>query len=817
MPNYYIHLQAAAETMERLKASLPAGSPLTRKEADDLFDIAHTNRNYFAAGAYGPDLFVLLPDFLGDNGKVLQKIIEFVMTTWRTFDEEFYSHWEEWMTPVLDESSTLANGITGGMLGEISLALDTFGGAVMNLELGLITQMTDILGLLTSGTQTGYDEKSFFWSDMFHSRKTYKFARTLYSNAMQADNDKAPKQRAFALGWISHCATDVAGHPFVNAKCGGPYRTHWARHHLIENHMDASVYQQKHPQPATLYYDSFATSALHFSMAFRPDDKPWDDYDYFPSCERHPEYPLGETDGDKARRKQIFDVGTEPFPEHICELILKTMQDVYTGPNDQDGPQILRWDEGMHTEPGGRPTVKMLQNMYKLAFEYMKYTTSSGLSLRPPKPPDVITDHDLPRPPGLPDDGAGADPGDRKEITLLDILLAILAYAIWLAEVTIWVVTVLPSLVADLATWPLRELLHQLLVVPAWDLYMLSRYPLVMEGFLSPLPDEISRGLVELGNDETEALNQLRDDLNDEMGFAPTQDRDTKEPSGLAADRGAATQGFGLDPAYPRAMVTDLSPPASPVALPDANLVPSEFVAPWRYPHHNMAGMRLGWEAPRTHVGPYMQGQDAGILVGGMPGSDAPRIKFEQAATPAQTESVSASLMPVPGAHLGDPVDYGAYLIGQLTGHDAAKPLPDFNLEADRGYAFHCWDYMRHAPSIPPSPRCDKDRDYPDQWRCVPQIPTFLSGNQPPEQIRQQQRLIYERHGYQEPYTVPERYDPADNPHHRSTYDPLKRIAHRYITGDSPVSGGRDEIDLQVSEQEIKDVGMSPTGRMVKP
>ncbi len=58
MPNYYIHLQAAAETMERLKAGLSAGSPLTRKEADDLFDIAHTNRNYFAAGAYGPDLFV---------------------------------------------------------------------------------------------------------------------------------------------------------------------------------------------------------------------------------------------------------------------------------------------------------------------------------------------------------------------------------------------------------------------------------------------------------------------------------------------------------------------------------------------------------------------------------------------------------------------------------------------------------------------------------------------------------------------------------------------------------------------------------------
>src|SRR5947209_15501047 len=40
---------------------------------------------------------------------------------------------------------------------------------------------------------------------------------------------------AFALGWMSHLATDVAGHCFVNEKCGGPYRLHWQRHHLIEN------------------------------------------------------------------------------------------------------------------------------------------------------------------------------------------------------------------------------------------------------------------------------------------------------------------------------------------------------------------------------------------------------------------------------------------------------------------------------------------------------------------------------------------------------------------------------------------------------
>src|SRR2546430_63983 len=82
--------------------------------------------------------------------------------------------------------------------------------------------------------------KDFFWSDMLHYRKTYEFAQRLWTNA------DTPQKQAFALGWICHCATDVTGHSFVNSKCGGPYRTHWQRHHLIENHMDCSAYDSQH-------------------------------------------------------------------------------------------------------------------------------------------------------------------------------------------------------------------------------------------------------------------------------------------------------------------------------------------------------------------------------------------------------------------------------------------------------------------------------------------------------------------------------------------------------------------------------------------
>ena len=833
MPCYYIHIRAAGLMMERLKAGVPAGSPLTQQEANALFEAAHQHRNYFAAGVYGPDLFFLLPDFMGDTGKMLSAIVDFGLTTWKKVDEEFISHWEKWVSPVLDETNTLASGISGGMLGEVSQALSAFSDSFKYLALDFATQMEDLVGMLTSGVQTGYEDSSFFWSDMFHYRRTYQFARALYRNAMLADENKpvgepsrVPKQQAFALGWMSHCATDVVGHPYVNSKCGGPYRTHWQRHHLIENHMDAFVYGQQQGQPNTAY-NSLATSALHFTLAFSPggaggsDDAPL--YDYFPSSFSFPPYPEGETDAEKAARKNTFDQSTEPLPEHICELILKTMQDVFTTENDSKGPQVLRWDPGKHVGDGGRPTAKMLQDMYQLVFDYIKFSSSSGLSPRAPRLPEVITDHSLPMPPGMPDDSAGADPNESQDLNLLDILLAALAYGVWLADVIVWAVTLPAAVVADLATWPLRELLYQILVIPAWNLYKLARLPLVLEGFLTPGPDEVSRHLVVLGESEKGPLIQLRADLDDPSGFAPMQG--PTEPSGLDSTLGASTGGFSVDPAYPRAVVTDLSPAWSDSAAIDSDTGPSEFVAPWRYPAHNMAGMRVGWEAPRTHAAPYMQGQDPGILMGNLPGSDDARHKYEAALTPDETEHIAATLMSIPHAHLGDAVDYSAYVIGQLTGawaeengkpvykvNDDNKPLPDFNLDGDRGYGHLCWDYLRHPPSLPPVPQTQLDKQCPDQWRCIPQMPTFLSEPLSPEEIQD----IVSRYGFQEPYTVPQRYNPGDNPHHRTVYDPLKRIAYQYIPrqGDPPLGSGG--IDLQVSSQEMKDVGMSPTGRLVK-
>ncbi len=49
---------------------------------------------------------------------------------------------------------------------------------------------------------------------------------------------------------------------------------------------------------------------------------------------------------------------------------------------------------------------------------------------------------------------------------------------------------------------------------------MKCRLQLVMEGFLSPKPAEVSMGLVTLGLDEKGAMAQLRADLASPSGFA---------------------------------------------------------------------------------------------------------------------------------------------------------------------------------------------------------------------------------------------------------------------------------------------------------
>src|SRR5438034_458686 len=137
---------------------------------------------------------------------------------------------------------------------------------LMNALIDLVAQSHDWWGLFSLGLNVGYDNKDFFWSDMLHYRKTSLFGNCLWSLAAsrgaEPDDDArlwSDRLKAYALGYLTHLATDTAGHPFVNEKAGGPFRTHWQRHHLIENHIDAKTHDDEHGTDVN--YNMFTESA----------------------------------------------------------------------------------------------------------------------------------------------------------------------------------------------------------------------------------------------------------------------------------------------------------------------------------------------------------------------------------------------------------------------------------------------------------------------------------------------------------------------------------------------------------------------------
>jgi hypothetical protein len=262
-------------------------------------------------------------------------------------------------------------------------------------------------------------------------------------------------------------------------------------------------------------------------------------------------------------------------------------------------------------------------------------------------------------------------------------------------------------------------------------------------------------------------------------------------------------------------MVTDLDQPWFDGAGIDSNPVPSEFVAPWRYPAHNMAGMRNGWEAPRTHVGPYVQGETVDVLMGGLTGSDAARHQFEAAHTPEETEAVSAALLTTPGQHLGDPLDYGAYLMGQLTGHwtqqrrrasmpTITAPLR-FNLDATA--ATCSAGTTRRAEAAAPAGKANRLPTPGPTSRAVPPDPERLleRGAGRPQR---RPHLVGTQSPWQAAALRPEGQSPSPVALRRP-----EAPAHHYLHG-QPAAGAAElgQEDLQVTEAEMA-AGHTPSRR----
>ncbi len=245
MPKYAVHTLVALKVAEDLER---AG----REEGSIMLE----NRGLTVVGAIGPDLFFWAPDY-----EVCQVMLD-ILEAWdeiKGLYDATIGKVAEALEAIQEQVEDLARPLAPGLVALIEQILNeveetanlfeqTLRRGSLALALGvddLVADLGDmptvtarIFDMFRPPLQDGKSELDWYWFDMLHYRQTGDFARALLENA------RSPAQRAYALGYLTHAATDVVGHGYVNQIVGGPYRTHVQRHVVVENFIDAWAFRE---------------------------------------------------------------------------------------------------------------------------------------------------------------------------------------------------------------------------------------------------------------------------------------------------------------------------------------------------------------------------------------------------------------------------------------------------------------------------------------------------------------------------------------------------------------------------------------------
>jgi hypothetical protein len=672
MPGPYIHMSAMRHAAQALARGAYRPVPSQRidpgwsgpnPQALGRLMLPGTGKpNFAAVGALGPDLFIFVPDFRDENGvvvsNVLIQVLNFLEKAYAALDP-YVTKYEKYLGPLSEDTAEEMSRLTGGLSEIVGDILGDLSSILITVLEDFVSEQSDWLSFFSLGMNKGYDEQAYFWSDMLHYRETGAFGRALWRAADSAGDDGA---RSYALGYITHIATDVTGHAFVNAIAGGPYRLHWQRHHLAENHMESYWYQLDPLRPGSAsQYPQWTESALYYDIAFAEEDD---------GPVTRPAYPTGGTLRENWARKRLLDIDSE-LPDSVAGALLAAIEEVFY--QGRPHPKILRAGDG-------RPTADLIKQAYDLFFRYLKLTSVDGFSHEPPPPPDVFPNLDFPTmndaQDSPPDDGGGGDGGSFWD-DLLDFILSVINVIGWLLEVAVYLATLPWAILADLITYWGRLAAYYAFELPLYHLLRLVRSVLAMTGYAMPMADEISMSLTHVGLPDPQTWHLVIADVVDIFGAI---DLTEPPPPGETTFR---------DRLYPHYHPDD------------------EFRHPWSYPTSHEEWMFPG-PGEGTTAAPHAVGTGAETLFSPQDATPDLRDAFETSSTPQQTDSVGQQQV-TPDHHLGSAVSFAKYLLWLETrdpvqgGGETATNVPvvPWNLDADRGYAYHGWDWNRNPQAQP--------------------------------------------------------------------------------------------------------------------
>ena len=293
MPGHFTHIYTARRVADLLASGdftdWPqlggGGEAVGHYDPKTCGQIMRTWEKFTAIGAIGPDLFFFSQDWsndilgprsddimlalavyyffdaaseddwepllviLQDVNSTLTAIIRFLIKIQKIWND-FVTVWDKTIGPLVDAASELLDDLTGGILSELQTGLQELLNSIETVGVQELSTYADLWGAMNTVIAKGWPEETFLWSDMTHYRRTSAICQALVHQAeLQRDGSPEGEERfeqflAFSLGYITHIGTDTIAHSFVNEQCGGPYRDHPTRHHLIENHIDAWNYAQ---------------------------------------------------------------------------------------------------------------------------------------------------------------------------------------------------------------------------------------------------------------------------------------------------------------------------------------------------------------------------------------------------------------------------------------------------------------------------------------------------------------------------------------------------------------------------------------------
>ena len=767
---------------------------------------------FTSVGAIGPDIFFFLQDYhqpgipgdeimlamsllywlddrgvfddpfegllliLADVNDTWGKILRFLVKLHRIW-KEFLKVYHATIGPIIEKAGQAIDDLTGGLFSALGDAVTQFKNALLQLAQEEVLTAADVFGFFSLKLREGYDEQAFLWSDMAHYRRTsiipaklIDLARDMLQSTDKLTTEHGEQLLAFSLGWVCHLGADVIAHSFVNEQCGGPFRTHWQRHHLIENHIDGWNYQSTGNgtlpkddfigwQPS---YPSIADSALYFAVQIPQG------IDTLPDSEKQGDLrqPLPEDDDEASRNRRDELLDTDgALPVWLAEAVTRVLIEVYADPSEggdkdlqsrlNEGPVphprnlegqpfqdrvkrdtslIRKWlgvlgadDVGAELEeirkniapdpsasvprvPEGFPLPWQIMAAYRFMLSFFKRSYLSSADLDRPKPPTIFTppasDYDF-----GPPDFSGVASSDDPISQGCGAVLAVLDWVFkTLEKVAQFLFDVVKTIVSA-ATWPDRKALYELVTLPLWESSENIRMVMVHLGYLMPQsekrypdgdlrrPNEVDESIITLGHSVDSEFKQALDAAFDPLGNLD------KDPSlinvGIRNVLGAP------NPWLPVRVNKGKRPPVIAGAL-TGDVV--EYQRPWAFPNRNncrneaRAGNYL--EQPLTTAGPYATGTKPDqILRTTAVASNKARILYEQAGCPTDTDLYNDSWVKhkadnrfgegnFPGTNpLGDPIVFSAYLVGQIA-HNR-RFLSSFNLDADRGYGYLCWDWDR--------------------------------------------------------------------------------------------------------------------------